>query len=233
MKKYSFLIYIIIAIIIIALIVFFINKNNNKNTEDNTSNIQSNTSTQRTSTNVNQEMAENRIANIIENQNEILGNIANNNSSTTTNNEISSYSTELKDKSDGRLVNIGITCSTLNGTIVHPGETFSFNQVVGKPTAEKGYQEASVIIDHKTEKGIGGGNCQVSSTLYNAVLEAGNLTIIERHEHGKDVTYVPDGRDAAVSYGSLDFKFRNDLNYDIRIEASTDSNSISIVLLKA
>ena len=100
-------------------------------------------------------------------------------------------------------------------------------------TAEKGYQEASVIIDHKTEKGIGGGNCQVSSTLYNAVLEAGNLTIIERHEHGKDVTYVPDGRDAAVSYGSLDFKFRNDLNYDIRIEASTDNNSISIVLLKA
>lgn len=232
MKKYIFLIYIIIAIIIIALIVFFINKNNNKNTEDNTSNIQSNTSTQRTSTNVNQEMAENRIANIIENQNRILDNISDNNFSTT-NNEISSYSTELKDKSEGRLINIDITCSTLNGTIVHPGETFSFNQVVGKPTAEKGYQEASVIIDHKTEKGIGGGNCQVSSTLYNAVLEAGNLTIIERHEHGKDVTYVPDGRDAAVSYGSLDFKFRNDLNYDIRIEASTDNNSISIVLLKA
>lgn len=232
MKKYSFLIYIIIAIIIIALIVFFINKNNNQNTEDNTFNIQTNTYTQRTSSNVNQEMAENRIANIIENQNRILDNIADNNFSTT-NNEISSYSTELKDKSEGRLTNIGITCSTLNGTIVHPGETFSFNQVVGKPTAEKGYQEASVIIDHKTEKGIGGGNCQVSSTLYNAVLEAGNLTVIERHEHGKDVTYVPDGRDAAVSYGSLDFKFRNDLNYDIRIEASTDNNSISIVLLKA
>lgn len=232
MKKYSFLICIIIAIIIIALIVFFINKNNNKNNENNNYNTQTNTSTQRTATNVNQEMAENRIANIIENQNEILGNIADNNSSTT-NNEISSYSTELKDKSEGRLVNIGITCSKLNGTIVHPGETFSFNQVVGKPTAEKGYQEASVIIDHKTEKGIGGGNCQVSSTLYNAVLEAGNLTVIERHEHGKDVTYVPDGRDAAVSYGSLDFKFRNDLNYDIRIEASTDNNSISIVLLKA
>ncbi len=230
MKKYSFLICIIIAIIIIALIFFFTNKNNNKNIEGNTLNIQTNTSTQRTSTNVNQEIAENRITNIIENQNEISANIANNNS---TNNEISSYSTELKDKSEGRLVNIGITCSTLNGTIVHSGETFSFNQVVGKPTAERGYQEASVIIDHKTEKGIGGGNCQVSSTLYNAVLEAGNLTIIERHEHGKDVTYVPDGRDAAVSYGSLDFKFRNDLNYDIRIEASTDNNSISIILLKA
>lgn len=233
MKKYNFLIYIIIAIIIIALIVFFINKNNNKNNEGSTSNAQTNISTQRTSTNVNQEMAENRIASIIENKNEILGNIADNNSSTTNNNEISSYSTQLKDKSEGRLVNIGITCSSLNGTIIHPGETFSFNQVVGKPTAEKGYQEASVIIDHKTEKGIGGGNCQVSSTLYNAVLEAGNLTIIERHEHGKDVTYVPDGRDAAVSYGSLDFKFRNDLNYDIRIEASTDNESISIILLKA
>lgn len=228
MKKYSFLIFIIIAIIIIALIVFFINKNNNsdKISNNNASYIQSNTTSQRTSTNVNQEIAENRISNIIENKNEILDNTP------STNSEISSYSTELKDKSEGRLVNIGITCSSLNDTIVHPGETFSFNQVVGKPTAEKGYQEASVIIDHKTEKGIGGGNCQVSSTLYNAVLEAGNLTVIERHEHGKDVTYVPDGRDAAVSYGSLDFKFRNDLNYDIRIEASTDNNSISIVLLK-
>ncbi len=229
MKKYSFLICIIIAIIIIFLIVFWVNKNNYKN---NIANTQTNDSIPKVSTNINQEITENRITNIIESQNEVLGNNAENNSSASYN-EISSFSTELKDKSEGRLVNIDITCSTLNGTIVHSGETFSFNQVVGKPTAERGYQEASVIIDHKTEKGIGGGNCQVSSTLYNAVLEAGNLTIIERHEHGKDVTYVPDGRDAAVSYGSLDFKFRNDLNYDILIEASTDNESISISLLKA
>lgn len=218
MKKYKFLIYIIIFIIIISLIVFFITKKQKNTNNVNKSNL--NYNVEKSSTNVNQEISENRIANIVENQNEIL------------NNEISSFSTELKDKSEGRLINIGITCSTLNDTIVHAGETFSFNQVIGKPTIEKGYQEASVIIDHKTEKGIGGGNCQVSSTLYNAVLEAGNFSIIERHEHGKDVTYVPEGRDAAVSYGSLDFKFKNDLNYDIKIQATTDNETITIKLIK-
>ena len=92
---------------------------------------------------------------------------------------------------------------------------------------QRGYQEASIIIDHKTERGIGGGNCQVSSTLYNAVLNIPNLAIIERHEHGKDVTYVPEGKDAAVSFGSLDFKFRNDTQNDIKIEAaSKDLNEL-------
>lgn len=235
MKKYNFLIYIIIAIIVVILIIFFVNKNNNPNNENSTSNTQSNITAERTSTNVNQEMAENRIANIIENKNEILDNATNNepNSNNIKNdNPISSYSTQIKDKSEGRLTNIGITCSVLSGTIVHPSEIFSFNKVVGQPTSERGYQEASVIINHKTEKGIGGGNCQVSSTLYNAVLEAGNLAVIERNEHGKDVTYVPEGKDAAVSYGSLDFKFRNDLNYDIRIEAATDNNTLTISLYK-
>lgn len=112
------------------------------------------------------------------------------------------------------------------------GETFSFNQIVGKPTTERGYQEANVIIDKKKARGIGGGNCQVSSTLYNAVLNLPNLVVLERHEHGKDVTYVPEGKDAAVSYGSLDLKFRNDTEYDICIKASSDNNSIVIRLLQ-
>ncbi len=104
--------------------------------------------------------------------------------------------------------------------------------MVGEPTTQRGYQEASVIIDQKTQRGIGGGNCQVSSTLYNAVLNIPNLVIVERHEHGKDVTYVPEGKDAAVSYGSLDLKFRNDLAYDIGIKASTDNNTIMIKLIQ-
>ena len=103
---------------------------------------------------------------------------------------------------------------------------------MGNPTPERGYQEASVIIDKQTQRGIGGGNCQVSSTLYNAVLNIPTLTVIERHEHGKDVTYVPEGKDAAVSYGSLDFKFRNDCDYDIGMKASSDGNSIIIQLFK-
>lgn len=217
MKKYKFLIYIVIFVIAIGLIVCFIVKNKKNANDIGNSN---NYSIEKSSTNINQEISKNRVTHTIENQSETL------------NNEISSFSTELKDKSEGRLINIGITCSILNDTIVHSGETFSFNQVIGKPTAEKGYQEASVIIDHKTEKGIGGGNCQVSSTLYNAVLEAGNLSIVERHEHGKVVAYVPQGRDAAVSYGSLDLKFRNDLNYDIKIQATTDNETITIKLIK-
>lgn len=104
--------------------------------------------------------------------------------------------------------------------------------MVGEPTTENGYQEASVIIDQKTQRGIGGGNCQVSSTLYNAVLNVPGLVVVERHEHGKDVTYVPEGKDAAVSYGSLDLKFRNDLDYDVMIQASTDNNSIVIQLIR-
>ncbi len=103
---------------------------------------------------------------------------------------------------------------------------------MGEPTTERGYQEASVIIDKKTQRGIGGGNCQVSSTLYNAVLNVPSLAVIERHEHGKDVTYVPEGKDAAVSFGSLDFKFRNDSNFDIGIKASSDGNSIVMQLFR-
>lgn len=228
MKKNKILIGVIIIIVLVLIIAVFIySNNNNGNANNKNTNIEntSNITTSRISTNVNEEQAKNRIANILQNQNEIIKN-------TSTEKEISTYSTTIKDKSSGRLTNISITCSTLNNTIIHSGETFSFNKVVGKPTAERGYQEASVIIDHKTEKGIGGGNCQVSSTLYNAVLAVPSLVVTERHEHGKDVTYVPEGKDAAVSYGSLDLKFRNDLGSDIRIEATTNNETITIRLVQ-
>lgn len=143
MKKYQILIYIFILFILLFVLTGCAKKDN-----QNIQNI-NNTSATRTSTNVNEEYAENRIANILQNKNEIIE------SSTPKETEISSYSTTIKDKAEGRLTNINITCSTLNNTIVHSGETFSFNKVVGKPTADKGYQEASIIIDHKTEKGIG------------------------------------------------------------------------------
>lgn len=228
MKKNKILIGVIIIIVLVLIIAVFIySNNNNGNANNKNTNIEntSNITTSRISTNVNEEQAKNRIANILQNQNEIIKN-------TSTAKEISTYSTTIKDKSSGRLTNISITCSTLNNTIIHSGETFSFNKVVGKPTAERGYQEASVIIDHKTEKGIGGGNCQVSSTLYNAVLAVPSLVVTERHEHGKDVTYVPEGKDAAVSYGSLDLKFRNDLGSDIRIESTTNNETITIRLVQ-
>ena len=77
-----------------------------------------------------------------------------------------------------------------------------------------------------------GGNCQVSSTLYNAVAAIPSLVITERHEHGKYIGYVPEGKDATISYGTLDFKFRNDFGHDIRIDATSDSNIITIKLIQ-
>ena len=228
MKKNKILIGIIIVIIIAFIIAFIIyNNNNNKNANNKNTNSENNANVtaSRISTNVNEEQAKNRITNILQNKNEIIQNTSNEK-------EISTYSTTIKDKAEGRLTNINITCSTLNNTIIHSGETFSFNEVVGKPTTARGYQEATIIIDHKTEKGIGGGNCQVSSTLYNAVLAVPSLIVTERHEHGKDVTYVPEGKDAAVSYCSLDLKFRNDSGSDIRIEATTNNETITIKLVE-
>lgn len=225
MKNFKNLINLKSILYLLILFVFLFTLtgcNDNKEKVDNNTNITS--SAERTSRNINEENAENRIANIVSNANEIM--------TTNKEEELSSYSTVIKDKASGRLTNISITCSTLNGKVIHSGETFSFNSIVGKPTAEKGYQEATVIIDHKSEKGVGGGNCQVSSTLYNAVLAIPSLTIIERHEHGKDVTYVPEGKDAAVSYGSLDLKFRNDTGHDIRIDVSTDNASIVAKIIK-
>lgn len=154
------------------------------------------------------------------------------NSINTSTNVVSTFSTPIKDNSSGRLTNISITCNTLNGTIVEPNEIFSFNELVGQPTAEKGYKEASIIIDHHTATGIGGGNCQVSSTLYNAVLNLKDLTIVERHEHGKNVGYVPEGKDATVSYGSLDFRFKNNTGKKIRIDATTDNKNVTINIIQ-
>lgn len=199
------LIIIFLLVIIGGIVYFYVGKNEQPNTD---------TSASKTSTEINTQ---------------------NNNTQTqetAKETQISTYSTVIKDNAPGRLTNIRITCGIINGFILKPGETFSFNGIVGKPTAERGYQEAKIIVHHKTETGIGGGNCQVSSTLYNAVLAVPSLAIIERHEHGKDVTYVPDGKDAAVSYGSLDFKFRNDNNYKVRINLATDDSNITATLTK-
>ena len=124
--------------------------------------------------------------------------------------QLATFSTKIYSKDSARQNNIKITCNTLNNTTVKNGATFSFCNTVGKATSAKGYQEADVY-DHNGNKtkGLGGGNCQVSSTLYNAVLAIPSLKVTERHEHSNDVPYVKDGKDAAVAYGSYDFKFVN------------------------
>jgi len=147
--------------------------------------------------------------------------------------QIGTASTEILDNSEGRLKNLEITCRAINNHIVKANETFSFNDVVGSADSSKGYQEAIVLDSEGNKtKGLGGGNCQVSSTLYNAVLNS-NLEIVERYEHSKDVAYVEEGKDAAVSYSSdVDFKFKNNLNQDIKIQAQSDGKNVTVTIYK-
>lgn len=145
--------------------------------------------------------------------------------------EISTFSTTLYSKDNERQHNIQLTCSTLNGTIVKTGETFSFCSTVGPATSDKGYQKAD-IFDNKgnKKKGYGGGNCQISSTLYNAVMAVPDLEIVERHPHSNKVPYVKKDKDAAVAYGSYDFKFKNNTGNDIRILAGVDTSCVTTSL---
>jgi vancomycin resistance protein YoaR len=134
------------------------------------------------------------------------------------------YTNNKNDRNRGE--NIRIASEKIHNTLLGPGEVFSFNDVVGPRTAEAGYQVAHVYTAGEVVDGIGGGICQVSSTLYNAVLYAG-LETVERWNHVFTVEYVPLGQDATVSYGSVDFKFRNSTAWPIRIEAEvTDTNLV-------
>lgn len=147
--------------------------------------------------------------------------------------EIASFSTKIYTKETGRQNNISLTCTTLNGTVVSNGSTFSFCDTVGPATSAKGYQEADIFDKYgNKKKGLGGGNCQVSTTLYNAVLRVSNLVVTERHEHSNKVPYIETGKDAAVAYGSYDLKFRNDTGFDIKIKATNDNDSVNIYLYK-
>lgn len=130
------------------------------------------------------------------------------------------FSTNYSTSAPGRCNNIEIATKALNGTIVMPGETFSFNDVVGPRTVERGYQEAGTYVGNKVEPGIGGGICQVSTTLYRAAMKA-NLRSAERTNHSMVVGYAQPGLDATVSYGYLDYKFKNVYDFPIYIKGTT------------
>lgn len=146
--------------------------------------------------------------------------------------EIASFTTKIVTKDSSRQKNIGITCNTLNGTIVEPGSTFSFCNTVGQATTAKGYQKADIFDENgKKKKGLGGGNCQISSTLYNAVLSVPTLKVTERHAHSNKVPYIEAGKDAAVAYGSCDFKFQNNTGYRIKILATTSGSEVTTKII--
>ncbi|WP_434305278.1 VanW family protein [Clostridium botulinum] len=144
----------------------------------------------------------------------------------TVNSNISSYTTNYRSiSSPQRANNIEISTKAINGTLLMPGESFSFNNTVGPRTAERGYQGAPVIVGNKIESGLGGGICQVSGTLYNAMLKA-NINATERVRHTFPSTYVPIGMDATIDYGNIDYKFKNTLKYPIYIEGIADGANV-------
>ena len=130
----------------------------------------------------------------------------------------------------GRTENLRLACQAIDGTVIQPGDVFSFNDVVGERTAAKGYQEAVVYVNGNSEPALGGGICQVASTIYYCCLYA-DLEIVEREEHMYFVTYVPGGLDATVYWGSVDFKFRNSTDYPLRVDAWLDNGMVNIALV--
>lgn len=148
--------------------------------------------------------------------------------------DIAEFSTKIySTKDQARQKNLEITSSKLNGTTVSPGATFSFTSTVGKATAEEGYELADIYDENGNKiKGYGGGNCQISSTLYNAVLKLSSLKVTERHAHPKKVPYVKKGKDASVAYGSVDFKFVNNYDYSIKIYCSVDKKNVYVRIVK-
>lgn len=142
---------------------------------------------------------------------------------------IGRYITSFNPRNKKRSTNIQLAVEAINNHVVFPGETFSFNSVVGKRTTEKGYEKAKVIVKGEYAEDIGGGICQVSSTLFNAVDSAG-LKIVQRFSHSRQVPYIPPGRDATVSWYGPDFEFKNMYNQPILIQARTIGKLLVIKL---
>ena len=123
--------------------------------------------------------------------------------------------------------NIRLAAAAVDGTVLMPGETFSYNKVVGERTAAKGYREATVYVAGQDKQELGGGVCQLASALYYCTLYS-NLEIVARRNHRFAVTYVPYGLDATVAWGSIDYKFKNNTDYPIRISAYTEGNDLFV-----
>lgn len=145
-------------------------------------------------------------------------------------NTMASYSTSYASSGSNRASNVARAASLINGKILMPGDVFSFNDTVGRRTVANGFKTAPEYVDGKTVDGIGGGTCQVSSTLYNAVLYA-DLEIVTRTNHMFTVAYVANGQDATVADSGPDFKFKNNSPYPIKISAYTGGGQITVAII--
>lgn len=139
---------------------------------------------------------------------------------------LSSFTTKYDLSNKDRITNLELAASKINGTILAPGEEFSYNMIVGARTIAAGYKEAKIYSNGKVVDGIGGGICQISSTLYNSAVLA-NLDITERYNHQFLTSYVDPGRDATVVYGVKDLKFKNNRSFPIKIEMKVSNSIVS------
>lgn len=130
-----------------------------------------------------------------------------------------------------RAVNVSVAVSRINGVVIQPGQSFSFNQTILPRTTANGYVTANIIVNKRYVPGIGGGICQVSSTLYAAMLTAG-LPATERHPHSLKMGYIPDGMDATISGNTLDLKFTNIFATPIQIQATANQGTLTISIYK-
>ena len=142
-------------------------------------------------------------------------------------NQLSTFTTRYDVSDVDRSTNLRLACQKINGTVLLAGETFSYNKVVGERTIAAGYKNAKIYEAGQVVDGLGGGICQISSTLYNAALLA-NLEIVERRNHQFVTSYVEAGRDATVVYGLTDFKFKNTRKYPVRIVATANAGIATI-----
>ena len=135
---------------------------------------------------------------------------------------LSEFSTKYNASDTDRTTNLRLAANKINGTVLIPGQTFSYNSVVGERTIAAGYKNAAIYQNGQVVDGLGGGICQISTTLFNAVLYA-NLEIVQRRNHQFVPSYVTAGRDATVVYGSQDFQFKNSRNNAIKIMCSVNN----------
>ena len=142
---------------------------------------------------------------------------------------LGTYSTKFDSSVAGRSHNIALAAKSTSDVLLMPGESFSYNKHTGSRTTSNGYKNAPVIVQGVVQEGVGGGVCQVSSTLYNAVLYAG-LEIESIKNHSIPSSYVPKGRDATVSDGSIDFIFKNNLKYPVYIKNSVYGNNLTCTI---
>lgn len=143
---------------------------------------------------------------------------------------LASASTSLNTSNVDRTNNVTLAAKYMNGTILNPGEEFSYNGVVGQRTTERGFKAAGAYSNGQLIDEVGGGVCQPSSTLYMAVLRA-DLEVTERTNHSMTVSYTPLGEDATVSYGSLDFKFKNNTDYPIKLVTVREGSQMKVTIM--